>query len=82
MACACKVGQQMTYLQKKYGSEQPPQSKKTHIIDLFKQKVRNIGYYLLLLPTIPFMVIFILIQRIKGIKSINIEKTFKLHRDG
>lgn len=81
MGCACKVSEQMTYLQKKYGSEQPPQSKKTHIAETVKYKLKNIGYYILISPLIPFMVIYILLQRVKGVKSINIEKTFNLKKD-
>lgn len=75
MACACKVNQQIDYLHKKYG-DNIPKNKKTNIA----ASVENAFVYLLLIPLVPFMLVYVLVKAIMG-KNIHLDKIFKLKAD-
>lgn len=77
MACACKVTQQINYLQKKYGTNMPKSNKKD-----FKLNVRllleKLFLSLLIIPILPFMLLHILFVAIfKKKKNIQIDRFFK-----
>lgn len=76
MACACKVTQQLTYLQKKYGTNQPG-NKKTDIRIRIKVFFVNLMNGIISLLLAPLMIISILILRKK---PINITKVFGLKK--
>lgn len=68
MACACKVSQNITYLQKKYGVKEKV-SKKTNIklkVKVFFKKI-IIGFICIL-----FFPIFLILVLFNGTKTINI----------
>lgn len=75
MACKCKVNQQIDYLHKKYG-DNIPQSKKTNISGNIMAHAENIFISILLLPLIPFMLIYALYKMAIG-KPIHMDKVFK-----
>lgn len=82
MACACKVNQELEYLQKKYGHNMP-KSKSSNIRGIvsgfFKQIGILIGILILAVPFLPLMLIGILIRlAVKRKKPIEIDKIFKL----
>jgi uncharacterized membrane protein len=76
MACACKVTQQLTYLQKKYGTNQPG-NKKTDVRIRIKVFFVNLMNGIISLLLAPLMIISILILRKK---PINITKVFGLKK--
>lgn len=76
MACACKVTQQLTYLQKKYGTNQPG-NKKTDVRTRIKVFFVNLMNGIISLLLAPLMIISILILRKK---PINITKVFGLKK--
>lgn len=60
MACACKVNQQLSYMQKMYGNRQLNSSEpKTHIVQDIKVFFHKLGLMLLLIPLMPLMFIFL-----------------------
>lgn len=81
MACACKVNQQLSYLEKKYGVK-VPENKETHIKENIKLGIKNVLLLLLVSPILLIMLPFTLIKSIfsKG-KSIDINKIFKIRKD-
>lgn len=72
MGCACKVNQQISYLQKHYGTN--PQSKKTHIMENF-----SLWRFLVVLLALPLMVIAGLFFLPFSRKPIKINKLAKIH---
>ena len=76
MACACKVTQQLTYLQKKYGTNQP-RNKKTDIRIRIKVFFVNLMNGIISLLLAPLMIISILVLRKK---PISITKVFGLKK--
>lgn len=80
MACACKVNQEIAYLQKKYGHNMP-KSKTSDIRGMVSTFFKEVGIALIMLPFLPVMIIGLLIQVIFGKKgSIKIDKIFKLRK--
>jgi hypothetical protein len=77
MGCACKTNQQISYLQRKYGDKQP-KSKSTNIRNIVSVSVKNILIFLLLLPIMPIIFIFLAFRHIFTKKPIDINKTFKI----
>lgn len=73
MACACKVNQQLSYLERKYGTN--PKSKKTSIST--RVKVFFVGVMNVIISVIlsPFMLMTVFFNRKK---VINISKLFGL----
>ena len=76
MACACKVTQQLTYLQKKYGTN-PPTNKKINIKVDMKVFLVNTMNLIISLLLAPFMLLSILFMRKK---PINVPKLFGLKK--
>ena len=74
MACACKVQQQLDFLDKKYGVE-GPKSKKTAISGRVKSLFNGLFLIILKIMVMPIMLLFIILTR--G-KVINIAKVFRL----
>ena len=74
MACACKVNQQLSYLQKKYGTESPG-SKKTDIRTQVKLWFYKALISIITFTLMPFLLLITFINR-KG--PINISKVFRL----
>ena len=59
MGCACKVNQQLSYMQKMYGDRKPNSSEpKTHIAQDIRVFFHKVGLMLLLIPLMPLMFIF------------------------
>lgn len=79
MACACKVSQQLDYLNKKYG-EKTPESKKTNIRGRLIPMMLNILAKLFVVLLVPFMIVFIIIKAITK-KPIKIDKFVKKSKD-
>lgn len=73
MACACKVNQRIDEIQKIYGTNKKKQSK-TNIIGNIKIIVKQILIYLLCLPFIPVMFVFLLLNTLLFKKTISIKK--------
>ena len=78
MACACKVNQQIDFLHKKYG-DNIPKSKKTNIVSNLEVKLENGLIYLVLLPFLPILLLFIVYKTITN-KTIHLDKFLKLHK--
>lgn len=78
MPCACKVNQQLSYLQKKYGTN--PQSKKTNIRGNVGLRIRNVLALLLIIPLLPAFVVYILIKFTRG-ENIKIDNFLKKKKD-
>lgn len=65
MACACKVNQQLSYLQKHYGNKDPRSSEpNTHIAEDIKFIFKKVGVVLVLIPVFPIMGIYLLGRKI------------------
>lgn len=79
MACACKVNQKIDYLHKKYG-DNTPQSKKTNIRGSVLAKIENAAIYLLMIPLLPLMAIYLIYKRVKK-ENIHIDNFVKLNTD-
>lgn len=79
MACACKVTQQINYLQKKYGTT-PPESKKTNIRGNFGPMMISLFGRILAILLSPLMMVYIIIAAIMG-KKIRIDKFLKKKKD-
>lgn len=78
MACACKVNQQISYIQKKYGVKQPT-SRKSNISFNIKMKVKEAFFLLLAILLSPLMLLHILYKTIfTKDKTIDIKKLFRL----
>ena len=75
MACNCKVGQQIDFLHKKYGDNLPT-NKKTNIRGTVLAAVENTLIYIAMIPLIPFIAIYLIINSIRG-KKIHIDKLVK-----
>ena len=75
MACHCKVNQRIDYLHKKYGDDLP-KNKKTKIRENFGAAVKTLALEILLLPFVPFMLVYVLIKTATG-KMIKIDKMVK-----
>ena len=75
MACACKVSQQIDYLQKKYGTEKP-QSKKTNIRGNFGPMMISLLGRIFAILLSPLMIVYIIIAAVTG-KKIRIDKFLK-----
>ena len=77
MACACKVNQQIAYMQKMYGEKKPNSSEpKTHIAQDIKAFFHKTAILLILIPLIPVMAIFILGWKILKKKPIRMDEIF------
>lgn len=80
MACACKVNQEIEYLQKKYGHNMP-KSKSSDIRGMVTGFFKQMGILVLAIPFLPVMLVGILVHLIvKKEKPIKIDKIFKLNR--
>lgn len=76
MACACKINQQITYLQKHYGTNQP-QSKESNIRGMVGESTKKVLITLLLIPISPLMITYLIIRRLFSQKPISIGKFIK-----
>lgn len=80
MACACKVTQELTYLQKKYGHNMP-KSKSSNIKEMMTGIVKQTGIMILALPFLPLMIIGIMFNMLfKRNKAVEIDKVFKIRK--
>lgn len=80
MACACKVNQEIEYLQKKYGHNMP-KSKSSNIRGMVSGFFKQMGVLVLAIPFLPVMLVGILAHlMVKKEKPIKIDKIFKLNR--
>jgi len=79
MACACKVSQQLDYINKKYGGKQP-QNKKTNIRGNFGIIMRNFFATLFVILLTPLLIVYICIKGLTG-KKIRIDKFLKKSKD-
>lgn len=80
MACACKVTQELTYLQRKYGHNMP-KSKSSNIKEMASGIVKQIGIMILALPFLPLMIIGIMFNMLfKRNKAVEIDKVFKIRK--
>ena len=77
MGCNCKANQQISYLQRKYGDNQP-KSKATHIREAVSETIKTILLIILMIPIVPIFTIFLIIRYFFIKKPINIKKTFKI----
>jgi len=66
MACACKVGQQLSYLEKKYGVG-GPKSKRTNMSVNAKVFFVNMLGFIVSVLALPFMLVSVLLNRKKVI---------------
>lgn len=75
MACACKVNQQITYLQKKYGTQMPKSGKVKYREPLTLKDLLN-KFLLLLIGLIltPLIFIYLLFRPLWTNKPISIKK--------
>lgn len=78
MACACHTMEQISYLKSKYGTEGKKQ-KTTNIRGKIKAFFLKILYVIIMIPFIPFSIIYSLINRKK---PINVGKMFGLSHVG
>ena len=77
MACACKVNQQLSYMQKMYGDKKPNSSEpKTHIAQDIKVFFHKLGLMLLLIPLMPLMFIFLVGRSIFRKTPLKIDNLF------
>lgn len=74
MSCACKVSRDLTYLQKKYGTN-PPKSKSFHLNVNFYSVLKILFFSIILCLCMPFMILHVLLNRNK---KIDIAKLFRL----
>lgn len=73
MACACKVNQQLSYIEKHYGVKSK-ESKSMDIRGAIKKNIRGFLIHILLLPVYPLWGVVLLI---KGGKPIRIDRLVK-----
>jgi len=78
MSCGCKTNQQITYLQRKYGDNQP-KSKTTHIRESVEYYVKSFLLFLVMIPVMPIIGLALLTRHCFSKKPINIKKTFRLN---
>ena len=77
MACACKVNQQLSYMQKMYGNRQLNSSEpKTHMAEDIKVALHKVGMMILLIPLMPIMFIFVTLWRIFKKMPLRIDDIF------
>lgn len=80
MACACKVNQQIAYLQKKYGHD-IPKSKTSDIRGMVSMVMKEIGLFIVIMPFLPVMAVVLLFQiMFSKKKPLRIDKIFKIKR--
>lgn len=79
MACACKVKQQLTYLEKTYGTKNV-QSKDTRIADMIKMGFRKTVNVLICIPLLPVIGLFIVGRKIFTDSPMVIDKIFRLKK--
>lgn len=79
MGCGCKAKQQVTFLEKKYGTNMP-QSKLTNITGKLFGAIKKILLTIILIPIVPAVAIFFIFKNVvfKKKKPINISETFKI----
>jgi hypothetical protein len=78
MGCSCKVGQHISQIEKRYGVSAQPQ--RTQIREYSKMLMKNGLLFLLALPFLPLMIVFVLLRRVFTKKPISIYKLFKIKR--
>lgn len=71
--CACKVNRQISEIEKRYGTK-VMSAKKTHIADDIKLFFKKMGLYIICLPFVPIIVLYILIRKCFTEKPISIDK--------
>ncbi len=69
MACACKVNQQITYLQRKYGTN-VPKNKKTDIGFEISYFFKRVFEFIVVVITTPAMWLFTLFTRLVSKKKV------------
>lgn len=73
MACACKVNQQLSYIEKHYGVKSK-ESKSMDVRGAIKRNIRGFFIHVLLLPVYPLWGLVLLL---KGRKPIRIDRLVK-----
>lgn len=77
MACACKVNQQLSYMQKMYGNRQLNSSEpKTHMAEDIKAALHKVGMMILLIPLMPIMFVFLVSWKIVKKSPLKIDQLF------
>lgn len=77
MGCACKVSRHISKIEEHYGTKVLP-NKKTHIVDDMKMFFKKTGIFLICLPFIPIMILYVLLRKFFINKPISIDKIFKI----
>ncbi len=77
MGCGCKANQQISFLQKKYGSNIPA-SKTTKIRETTSNAVKNVLLGVMLIPVVPIILVGLVVRHFFTKKPINIKNTFKI----
>jgi hypothetical protein len=79
MACACKVNKQIEKINKLYGNkkEQP----KTNIKNSFSIILYNILIYLLYIPLIPILSVYIILRKLFTNKPISLDGFIKRNKN-
>ena len=77
MACACKLNQRLSEIQKTYGVNNK-QTVKTDIIGKFRIFVKKVLLFTLCIPFIPAIALFVAFRGIFVKKPISIRKIFKI----
>ena len=79
MACACKVNKYLDSINNKYGS--PKQSIKTNIRGDFGFYLKKFFIYLIYIPAIPLMILFLIFRGLTGNKPISINGLIKRNKN-
>ena len=77
MACACKVNQRINEIQQHYGINNR-KTVKTNISDRIKLWFKQLLIYIICLPFIPLIILYIGWKSFFNNKPISLEKIFKL----
>lgn len=77
MGCACKVNRHISKIEERYGTKVLP-NKKTHIVNDIKLFFKKTGIFLVCLPFIPIMVLYVLLRKCFTNKPMSIDKIFKI----
>lgn len=77
MACACKVAQHVQEIHSKYGSKPMVKTNIKEKINIFFKKM---FIFLLCLPILPFIFLFLLIRKIVTNKPLSLKRFIKLNK--
>ena len=81
MACACKASKHIDLIYKQYGPKNGYQNKHTLMRVKFKNLLKNIGIWIILIPLMPIMILYTLyVAFFKKEKMINVTKIFRIKK--